>query len=94
MIVPREEPSNFRVTLTFVRQSNTGFDMTVATFNNMSTESDAAIVVKNNTHQSVNGSFCHISSLEVYRGRKQAIEISHDGFSLNDRGPIEVGALH
>ena len=89
VIVPRGEPSVFRVTL-FFDQNNTGLDMTAATFNNMLTESKVTIVTKNNTHQSVNGSYYHISGLEVYRGRKQAIEISLDGFSLSNRGTIEV----
>ena len=44
----------------------------------------------NETKQLVNSSFCHIASLEVYRGRGQAIEISHEGFSLNGNGSIEV----
>ena len=44
----------------------------------------------NGTDQTVNRSYCNISSLEVYRGREQAIEISHQGFSLNDNGSIEV----
>ena len=33
---------------------------------------------------------CHIDSLEVYRGRKKAIEISHDGLSINKNGSIQV----
>ena len=37
----------------------------------------------------VNSSICQISSLEVYRGREEAIKISHQGFSLNN-GSIEV----
>ena len=44
----------------------------------------------NETDQLVNSSLCHISSLEVYRGRDQAIEISHQGFSLSDNGSIKV----
>ena len=44
----------------------------------------------NGTNQSVNGSFCNISSLEVYRGREQAIEISHRGFFIGDNGSIKV----
>ena len=44
----------------------------------------------NETSQLVNSSLCYISSLEVYRGRDQAIEISHQGFSLNNNGNIEV----
>ena len=48
----------------------------------------------NDTKQLVNSSFCSISSLEVYRGRRQAIEINHEGFSLNDNGSIEVDDKH
>ena len=50
----------------------------------------ASRFIFNDTNQSVNSSFCQISSLEVYRGREQAIEISHQGFSLSDNGSIEV----
>ena len=44
----------------------------------------------NKTEQLVNSSFCHIASLEVFRGRNQAIEIDHSGFLLSDNGTIEV----
>ena len=44
----------------------------------------------NETNQLVNSSLCHISSLEVYRGRHQAIEISHQGFSLSENGSVKV----
>ena len=47
----------------------------------------------NETGKVVNGSFCHISSLEVYRGREQANEVNHAGFSLRDNGTIEVRQL-
>ena len=47
----------------------------------------------NRTDQLVSSSYCHIASLEVYRGREQAIEISHEGFSLNQNGNIEVKML-
>ena len=47
----------------------------------------------NETSQLVNSSLCDISSLEVYRGRDQAIEISYQGFSLSDNGSIKV-CLH
>ena len=53
-------------------------DITISTF------------IFNETKQPVNSSVCHISTLEVYRGREQAIEISHEGFSLSDNGSIEV----
>ena len=48
----------------------------------------------NDTKQLVNGSFCNISRLEVYRGREQTIEINHEGFSLNDNGSVEVDDKH
>ena len=41
----------------------------------------------------VNSSFCHIASLEVYRGKEQAFNISYDGFSLSDNGTIKVRQL-
>ena len=44
----------------------------------------------NETDELVNSSLCHISSLEVYRGQQQAIEISNQGFSLIDNGSIKV----
>ena len=53
------------------------------------TTSDAKVILENSEVQ-VNQSVCNISSLEVYRGREQAIEISHKGFSLGNLGTIEV----
>ena len=44
----------------------------------------------NITDQHLNSSFCHITSLEVYRGRKEAIQISHVGFSLSINGTVDV----
>ena len=59
---------------------------------NLETDFDSiSTFIFNDTEQSVNNSFCDISSLEVYRGREQAIEISHEGFCLSDDGSIEVG---
>ena len=53
--------------------------------------SDEATMFKfNETEQLVNSSFCHIASLKVFRGRDQAIEIDHRGFSLSVNGTIEV----
>ena len=59
-------------------------------FINDSTFVNARIVLANNTLQVANGSFRHIASLEVYRGRRQITVINHNGFSLSDRGTIEV----
>ena len=49
-----------------------------------------ATIVRISTNAEVNSSFCNISSLEVYRGREQAIEISKEGISLGNSGTIEV----
>ena len=63
--------------------------MTAETFNSSSRKTNAVIVYRG-TNQPVNGSSCIISNLEVYRGRDQVIEIESGGFSLNERGIIEV----
>ena len=63
-------------------------DTTITTL--MGADAKDAVLVVSETSQPVNNSFCRISSLEVYRGREQAIEISYDGFSLNDNGTINV----
>ena len=41
-------------------------------------------------NQTINSSVCDIASLEVYRGGKQAIRISHQGFTLSKNGSIKV----
>ena len=96
--IPSEGPPNLRITLNLhlADQSHTEVEHLVtaatATFNTSddSTVVDARIVVANNTLQAVNGSFCHIASLEVYRGKRQITVINHNGFSLSDRGATKV----
>jgi hypothetical protein len=41
-------------------------------------------------NQPINSSRCQITSLEVYRGREQAIGISYDGFSFGNGSNLEV----
>ena len=53
-----------------------------------------ALVVGKNTSLPVNSSVCHISTLEVYRGREQAFKISHDGFTLSNNSAIEVTQVY
>ena len=56
---------------------------------------DAVVTFKNREEQvSLNGSICEISVLEVYRGREQATNISHHGFSLTENGTIKVYQLY
>ena len=53
-----------------------------------------AVITNRKQYGEVNSSLdCHIDSLEVYRGMKKVTEISHDGFSINENGSIEVIAL-
>ena len=62
----------------------------IDTFMSDNSLTDAIIVTITYASQSVNGSLCQISSLEVYRGRKHITEISHDGFSLSNEGTFMV----
>ena len=57
--------------------------ITAATLNSLKMLTEA-VIVHHETHQTVNGSLCRITSLEVYRGRQQIIEIIHNGLSLID----------
>ena len=55
---------------------------------------DAVVALRGTAENTqLNTSTCQISNLEVYRGREQAIEISHQGFSLSDNGNIKVQQL-
>ena len=49
-----------------------------------------AVIKKKESNETVNSSLCTISSLEVYRGRGQAIAIEHSVFILSDSGTIKV----
>lgn len=88
-ITPNEGPPILRITLDLVRNiSRIEEHFRALTFTSDNrTLVDARIVVSNDT---INGSFCHIASLEVYRGSKQSVVISHDGFSLSDEGNLLV----
>ena len=50
----------------------------------------ARVVYIDNMNQINDIDRCNATSLEVYRGREQVINITHDGFSLSDNGIIEV----
>ena len=69
--------------------------ITAATFFNSSDIyklTDAVVVHREHVQSvnTINTSFCHISSLEVYRGRNKAIEIDPSGFSFGQSGTIVV----
>ena len=56
--------------------------------------SSVGIITYRKQYREVNNSLdYHIESVEVYRGKKKVTEISHDGFSINENGSIEVIAL-
>ena len=61
---------------------------------NTTTLVDARVVIINNTLQIVNRSFCQITSLEVYRGSRSSTVISHNGFTLSNRGTLEVTIIY
>jgi hypothetical protein len=77
-ISSRQDPSSYQITLFVTDQGQFQSSVAVVTY-----EPHRQAVNVNNT-------LCHISSLEVYRGREQAIEISHDGFLLTENGNINV----
>ena len=59
------------------------------TFDSKAKIANASIIITSNqTH--TDRSLCQIDSLQVYRGKKQAIEISHNGFFLSAEGAFEV----
>jgi hypothetical protein len=79
-------------TVTFlIPTTSTASRYSVLTTSDDSFEDHIVMFGFNGTNLTVKSSYCQISSLEVYRGRQQAIEISHQGFSLDDNGSIEVG---
>ncbi len=67
------------------RQQNNTMTLLIATGTN---SSSMTVIPYRVHHHGVNS--CHIDSLEVYRGRKKVIKISHDGFSINKNGSIQV----
>ena len=86
--VMSKEPT-YRLTLS-IDHPNVTEIITTTTFtspNNL-TES-AAVIITKQMNQTISN-HCQIASLEVYRGKKHSIVISHCGFSLSDMGEIEV----
>ena len=89
-------PSVYRLILSISYQdlNSSTVSTNAVTVNSQGLVVDAVVVLKEQQMQiNNNGSFCAISSLEVYRGRDQAIEITHQGLSLGDGGIIEVPAI-
>ena len=76
-----------RVAVDFLenQQTNNTVTLLIATGTNSSSK---AVIIDKVHQQGVNS--CRIDNLEVYRGRKKAIEINHDGFSINQNGNIQV----
>ena len=84
-ITVTEEESSIRRLAPIINYQNDTETITAATSNLTD-----GVVYHRSTGQPVKSAFCHISSLEVYRGRNEVTRISHDGFHLNQRGAIEV----
>ena len=89
-ISPSTEHSTLRVTVTLGHHRNSTEVEQIDTFTSDDSLTNAVIVAVTNANQLVSGSLCQITSLEVYRGRKHITEISHDGFSLSDKGTFMV----
>lgn len=90
-ISPIMERSTFRVALTI--NHTTDIERTAVTSMSDNTSLTTAIVVAtDNISQPVNGSLCQVTSLEVYRGRKNITKISHDGFFFSNEGNFMVVA--
>lgn len=49
-----------------------------------------ASIISTSNRAHTDGSLCQIDSLQVCRGKKQATEISHNGFFLSVKGAFEV----
>ena len=93
-MVPGTERSKFRLAASITHQIDNRLEQFEILDIDNSTLINASIVAVNITDQLVSSSFCHIASLEVYRGRRQITEISHDGFSLSERGQVQVNQSH
>ena len=96
-----DKPSGCKFTIASAR-SITPQDMTAVymethqnstiTLTAAGTNSSSVAVITYRAHHGEVNSFldCQVDSLEVYRGRQKVTEISHDGFSINMNGSIEV----
>ena len=85
-----EESSIHRLALIIDYQNDTEMITATTPFNFDTSNLTDAVVYHRSTNRPVNSAFCHITSLEVYRGRNETTKIRHDGFHLNQRGAIEV----
>lgn len=88
-ITPNEETSNSTITLAITDRLGTNLLVSATTVNSLNEVVDAVVAYRG-INRPVNGSQCVISNLEVYRGRDQINEIESGGFSLTEKGFIEV----
>ena len=95
-IVPSDSIYRLILSISYQELNSSTVSTNAVTLNSQRIDvADAVVVLKDQQMQiNNNGSFCAISSLEVYRGRDQAIEINYQGFSLGDGGIIEVLAIN
>ena len=83
----------YRLILSIAYDNNGTVSTNAITLNSQGIDVVDAVVSSRLHQMQITTSFCHISSLEVYRGRDQTIEISHQGFSLSEGGIIEVATM-
>ena len=94
-IAPKEDLTDSNISLVITERHSTGNQVNVlmrASVPRPASRKTDAVVVFNGimTNQIVGSAVCNITNLQVYRGRRQVIEISHKGFSLNEGGNIQV----
>jgi hypothetical protein len=83
MIIPNEPSNLIAVALTSTSVATLVVDP-------IASADGGAMFYFEDIEQPINKSVCDIASLEVYRGREQAIKISHNGFTLSNSGTFEV----
>jgi hypothetical protein len=75
-----------------ISDSDSGIKRTLLTFDEDDLiEANAVITFREPQQQNISWlSTCHVTSLEVYRGKQQTIKIRHDGFNITNQRNIEV----
>ena len=90
-VTPSEEL--FIMFMAHPREITILYDMAKTLISPHSSSLTDAIIKTKETNKTVNNDLCTILSLEVYRGRGQAIAIEHNVFTLTDSGTLKVYIL-
>ena len=85
-----EGQPNFTTAIAFFLPDGTELTEAILYDFDISNFTDATIRALNGSQGVVSGSFCRITSLEVYRGADDITEIRSDGLSLSNAGTLNV----